>query len=46
MSDRTRWAFDGLTRQRLDSPLYKDPKTGNMKNVSWNESFDIVKEKF
>lgn len=45
MSDRSRWAFDGLKRQRLEVPLYKDPETKNMVDLKWEEVNKILKEK-
>lgn len=45
ISDRTRYAHDGLKRQRLDSPYVRDAKTGKLKPASWEEAFTLVAEK-
>ncbi len=43
ISDKTRYACDGLKNQRLDTPFIKD---GNKFNkISWNEAYDILKSK-
>jgi len=43
ISDRTRYAVDGLKRQRLDRPYVRID--GKLLPVSWNEAFDAIKEK-
>ncbi|MDP3855563.1 NADH-quinone oxidoreductase subunit NuoG [Phenylobacterium sp.] len=40
ISDKTRYAVDGLARQRLDQPYVR--KGGRLTPVSWNEAFDLV----
>ncbi len=43
ISDKTRYACDGLKSQRLDSPL---KKAGNeFEKISWKEAYQIVAEK-
>ena len=43
ISDKTRYACDGLKNQRLDSPFIKE---GNkFKKISWNEAYDVIKAK-
>jgi NADH dehydrogenase/NADH:ubiquinone oxidoreductase 75 kD subunit (chain G) len=43
ISDKTRYACDGLKNQRLDSPFIKE---GNkFKKISWREAYDVIKEK-
>ena len=43
ISDKTRYACDGLKNQRLDTPFVKD---GNKFNkISWNEVYKILKSK-
>ena len=44
ISDKTRYACDGLQNQRLDSPLKKDA-SGKFVKSSWNEVFNLLKEK-
>ena len=45
INDRTRYAHDGLKRQRLDRPYVRDAKTGKLKPASWEEAFTVVAEK-
>tara|TARA_B100000686_G_scaffold334599_1_gene402060 strand:- start:4317 stop:6344 length:2028 start_codon:yes stop_codon:yes gene_type:complete len=43
ISDKTRYACDGLKNQRLDTPFVKD---GNKFNkISWKEAYEILKSK-
>ena len=41
ISDKTRYAFDGLKRQRLDRPYVR--VDGRLKPASWEEAFAAVK---
>tara|TARA_Y100000992_G_scaffold299142_1_gene265454 strand:- start:703 stop:2175 length:1473 start_codon:yes stop_codon:yes gene_type:complete len=43
ISDKTRYACDGLKYQRLDTPYIK--KTNTFKKISWPEALKILKEK-
>lgn len=45
ISDRTRYAHDGLKRQRLDRPYVRDAKTGKLKHASWEEALTVVADK-
>ena len=40
ISDKTRYACDGLTRQRLDKPYVK--VDGKLQPASWHEAFDAI----
>ncbi|TNE57286.1 MAG: NADH-quinone oxidoreductase subunit G [Alphaproteobacteria bacterium] len=40
ISDKTRYIWDGLKRQRLDKPYVK--KDGKLQPVSWDEAFDAI----
>tara|TARA_A100001037_G_scaffold34741_1_gene26983 strand:- start:19 stop:2082 length:2064 start_codon:yes stop_codon:yes gene_type:complete len=40
ISDKTRYACDGLTRQRLDQPYAK--VDGKLQPVSWQDAFDAI----
>ncbi|MFI4973185.1 MAG: NADH-quinone oxidoreductase subunit NuoG [Caulobacterales bacterium] len=40
ISDKTRYAVDGLSRQRLDSPFVR--RGGKVRPASWREAFDAV----
>lgn len=44
ISDKTRYACDGLLNQRLDTPLIK--YNGKFEKASWDEVFKIIKSKF
>ncbi len=43
ISDKTRFACDGLQNQRLDVPMVK--VSGKLKPVSWSEAFKFIKHK-
>jgi len=43
ISDKTRFVWDGLARQRLDKPYVK--KNGSLKAVGWDEALGVVAEK-
>ena len=40
IADKTRFACDGLRRQRLDTPMVR--KNGRLEAVSWGEAFEAV----
>ncbi len=44
ISDKTRYACDGLLNQRLDTPYIK--YNDKFEKASWNEVFKIIKSKF
>ncbi|WP_415321577.1 NADH-quinone oxidoreductase subunit NuoG [Candidatus Pelagibacter sp. Uisw_092] len=44
ISDKTRYACDGLLNQRLDTPFIK--YNGKFEKASWSEAFNIIKSKF
>ncbi len=44
ISDKTRYACDGLLQQRLDTPFIKYNK--KFEKASWNEVYKIIKSKF
>lgn len=43
LGDKSRFACDGLTRQRLDKPYIK--KDGKLQPASWDEAFAAIKAK-
>ena len=43
ISDKTRFSYDGLKRQRLTKPMVRDEK-GNLVAVEWLEAFDYIKK--
>lgn len=45
INDRTRFAYDGLKRQRLDCPFVRDDKTGRLRPASWEEAFSVISSK-
>ncbi|AEP09685.1 NADH-quinone oxidoreductase subunit NuoG [Micavibrio aeruginosavorus] len=42
IDDRTRFAYDGLKRQRLDRPFVRDENTGRLRAAEWDEAFAIL----
>jgi NADH-quinone oxidoreductase subunit G len=44
ISDKTRYACDGLLNQRLDTPYIK--YNGKFEKATWKEAFNIIKSKF
>jgi len=44
ISDKTRYACDGLLNQRLDTPYIK--YNGKFEKATWNEVFNIINSKF
>jgi len=44
ISDKTRYACDGLSKQRLDTPYVRE--NGNLKKISWEEVHKILAKKF
>jgi NADH-quinone oxidoreductase subunit G len=42
ISDKTRFAYDGLKRQRLDTPMIKE--NGKLINTSWKKAFEKIKQ--
>ena len=43
ISDKTRYACDGLKNQRLDTPFVK--KDGKLEKITWKEAYDILTKK-
>lgn len=43
ISDKTRFAYDGLKKQRLDVPMLK--KDGTLQPASWPEVLTVIREK-
>ncbi len=43
ISDKTRYACDGLKNQRLDTPFVK--KDGKFEKITWKEAYDILIKK-
>lgn len=42
LSDKSRYAYDGLKHQRLDTPMIKE--NGELKPVSWGKAFAAIKK--
>ena len=45
INDRTRFAYDGLNKARLDRPYIRNPDTGKLQETSWEEAFATIREK-
>lgn len=45
ISDKTRFAYDGLTKRRLDRPWVRDAKSGKLKQSSWEDAFKAIADK-
>jgi len=43
ISDKTRFSYDGLKRQRLDSPLIR--VNGEIVEASWQKAFSVIRQK-
>lgn len=43
LSDRSRFSYDGLKRQRLDTPYVR--KDGKLQPVGWDEALEVVAKK-
>lgn len=43
LTDKSRFSYDGLKAQRLDSPYVK--KDGRLQATGWSEAFDAIKSK-
>ena len=43
ISDKTRFAVDGLTRQRLDRPYLR--RNGRLQEVSWDKALDAITDR-
>ncbi len=44
LSDKSRYIWDGLNKQRLDIPYVRD-NSGRLKTTSWNNAFDVIVKK-
>ncbi len=42
ISDRTRFAYDGLGRARLDRPYIRNADTGKLQEASWEEALAFI----
>jgi len=45
IDDRTRFAYDGLKKNRLDRPYIKDTETKKLRPAEWSEALDVLAEK-
>lgn len=45
INDRTRFAYDGLKKNRLDTPYVRDAKSKKLRPASWEEALTLVGEK-
>ncbi len=45
ISDRTRFAYDGLNSARIDRPYIRDKDSGKLIEATWDEAFAFIKKK-
>jgi len=45
ISDKARFSYDGLKRQRLDQPLIRDDETGKLTPATWERALEVVAAK-
>ncbi len=45
IDDRARFAYDGLKKNRIDTPYIRDSKTQKLHAVSWEEAFTYAADK-
>lgn len=45
INDRTRFAYDGLNKNRLDTPYIRDQKSGKLKKATWDEALSFAANK-
>lgn len=45
IADKSRFAYDGLKRARLDRPYVRDANTGELRAAGWDEALKIVADK-
>ena len=45
ISDKTRFAYDGLKNRRLDTAWVRDDKTKKLRKASWEEALEVVGKK-
>jgi NADH-quinone oxidoreductase subunit G len=45
ISDKTRYAIDGLKKSRLDTPYVRDVVTGQLRAATWDEALSVVAHK-
>ncbi len=45
INDRSRFAYDGLAKGRIDRPYIRDQKSGKLKEASWDEAFKFIAAK-
>ena len=45
INDRTRFAYDGLTKRRLDTPFIRNEKTGKLEKVTWEDALILAANK-
>lgn len=45
LSDKSRYSYDGLKRQRLDSPMVRNLETGKYQEINWEKALQMLAEK-
>jgi NADH-quinone oxidoreductase subunit G len=45
ISDKTRYAYDGLMKRRLDRPWIRDKESGKLREADWAEAFLFIQDR-
>ena len=45
IDDRTRFAYDGLAKGRIDRPYIREQESGKLIAVEWEEAFNYIKDR-
>lgn len=45
LADKSRYSYDGLKRQRLDSPMIRNLETGKYQEISWVQALEMLGER-
>lgn len=45
IDDKTRYSYDGLKARRLDRPYVRDEDSGQLREASWQEAFDLIRDR-
>lgn len=45
INDRTRFAYDGLSRRRLDRPYVRNGQSGKLEEASWDQAFAVIADR-
>ncbi len=45
INDRTRFAYDGLKKRRLDTPYIRNTKTKKLESATWEQALELASQK-